>query len=104
MGYARLLDLGLVSYERAWGWQKQFVQSLMDDPSREDLLLLVEHPNVYTLGTGSTLAHVKFDLDDPAYIWHRIERGGEVTHHCPGQIVAYPILNLQRHQTDLHWR
>ena len=103
MGHAQLFDLGLVSYEQAWTWQKQYVQRLMDDASHEDCILLVEHPNVYTLGTGSTLEHVKFDLDDPRFHWHRIERGGEVTYHCPGQIVAYPILNLHRHQTDLHW-
>ncbi|NJN23543.1 MAG: lipoyl(octanoyl) transferase LipB [Acaryochloridaceae cyanobacterium RL_2_7] len=83
--------------------QQQFVQLLVDDSGQVDVLLIVEHPKVYTLGTGSTLEHVKFDLDDPRFTWHRIERGGEVTHHCPGQIVAYPILNLHRHQTDLHW-
>lgn len=69
----------------------------------EDVVLLLEHPPVYTLGRGSDPQFLKFDPATIAHELHRIERGGEVTYHCPGQLVAYPIVNLQRYQPDLHW-
>ena len=69
----------------------------------EDVLLLLEHPAVYTLGTGSSQDFLRFDPQDTSYEIHRIERGGEVTYHCPGQLVGYPILNLRYYQQDLHW-
>lgn len=75
----------------------------MADPSLDDLLLLLEHPPVYTLGTGSTLDFVKFDPQIEGIQLYRTERGGEVTYHCPGQLVGYPILNLRYYQQDLHW-
>lgn len=103
IGYGHLYELGLVPYRQSWDWQKCLVQQALDQVDQADQLLIVEHPSVYTLGTGSTLDHVNFDLADPRIEWHRIERGGEVTHHCLGQLVAYPIFNLTRHQTDLHW-
>ena len=102
-GYGQLFELGCVPYAQAWEWQKQLVQQSIEQADCPERLLIVEHPPVYTLGTGSTLDHVKFDLQDPQVEWHRIERGGEVTHHCPGQIVAYPIVNLRHYHTDLHW-
>ncbi len=67
------------------------------------MLLLVEHPPVYTLGQGATLDFLKFDPTTSEFELHRIERGGEVTYHCPGQLVVYPILDLRRYRTDLHW-
>lgn len=96
-----------IPYLTAWQWQKEFVEE-RKQASREgkdlpDVLLLVEHPAVYTLGQGSSLEFLKFIPDDPDIECHRIERGGEVTHHAIGQLVAYPILNLDRHQRDLHW-
>ena len=75
----------------------------MLDPDLADALVLLEHPPVYTLGTGSSLEFVKFDRLQTEYQLYRVERGGEVTYHCPGQIVAYPILNLRYYQQDLHW-
>ena len=65
--------------------------------------MLLEHPPVYTLGQGSSLDFLNFDPETSPCELHRIERGGEVTHHAPGQLVGYPILNLERHQKDLHW-
>ncbi len=66
-------------------------------------MLLLEHPPVYTLGTGSDIKFIKFNLDKTDKEVYRIERGGEVTYHCPGQLVGYPILNLRYYRQDLHW-
>jgi lipoyl(octanoyl) transferase len=95
--------LGLVAYQTAWDYQRSLVAARMADPMLEDVLLLLEHPPVYTLGTGSTQDFLKFDPENAPYEIHRIERGGEVTYHCPGQLVGYPILNLRHYQQDLHW-
>jgi len=96
-----------IPYLTAWQWQKQLVeerkQARRMGQDLPDVLLLVEHPSVYTLGQGSSLEFLKFSPEDPDIECHRIERGGEVTHHAIGQLVAYPILNLDRHQHDLHW-
>ncbi|GLD99975.1 hypothetical protein PINS_up008703 [Pythium insidiosum] len=100
--------LGTVEYETAWDWQKQLIQSRIV-AAREgrsidhDVVLVLEHPSVYTLGRGATMDNVKFDpaTDDCKLI--RVDRGGEVTYHGPGQVVVYPILDLNFHKRDLHW-
>ncbi|WP_019498524.1 lipoyl(octanoyl) transferase LipB [Pseudanabaena sp. PCC 6802] len=92
-----------IPYQSAWQWQKDLVAARKQDESLPDVLLLMEHPPVYTLGQGSSLEFLKFELDAPGIECHRIERGGEVTYHAPGQIVGYPILNLNFYQRDLHW-
>jgi len=94
---------GLVSYAEAWNWQKHLLQQRRQDPDLPDVLILLEHPPVYTLGHGASLDFLQFALDKSAEKVYRIERGGEVTYHCPGQLVGYPILNLQFHHKDLHW-
>ncbi len=109
-----------IPYQDAWDWQHGLVQELKDDREALDALLLVEHEPVYTLGTASKLEHVLFEgkelrcadtslqrngpsgRNQPAALI-RTERGGEVTYHGPGQLVAYPILNLHRYKLDLHW-
>ena len=98
-----LYDGGLIPFASAWAWQQAQVQSRKSDPSLPDALMLLEHPPVYTLGQGSSLDFLNFDPETSPYELHRIERGGEVTYHAPGQLVGYPILNLERHQKDLHW-
>ena len=98
-----LLDWGQVPYSQAWEIQQKLVQERRDNPDLPDVLILLEHPPVYTLGLGSKLEFLKFDPSQTQPELHRIERGGEVTYHCPGQLVGYPILNLRRHQQDLHW-
>ncbi|WP_299490461.1 lipoyl(octanoyl) transferase LipB [Acaryochloris sp. IP29b_bin.137] len=98
-----LYQLGLVDYQKAWDWQRQLVRDRIHNPQLPDTLLLLEHPPVYTLGQGASLDFLKFNPDQSDYALHRIERGGEVTYHCPGQLVGYPILNLKHHQPDLHW-
>jgi lipoyl(octanoyl) transferase len=96
-----------IPYLTAWQWQKQLVeerkQARKNEKDLPDVLLIIEHPAVYTLGQGSSLEFLKFSPEDPNIECHRIERGGEVTHHAIGQLVAYPILNLDYHQHDLHW-
>jgi lipoyl(octanoyl) transferase len=94
---------GLVPYTEALEEQRALVAQRLLDPSLDDILLLLEHPPVYTLGTGASLDFLKFDPAPTEWEVHRIERGGEVTYHCPGQLVGYPILNLRYHHQDLHW-
>ncbi|HEY9610861.1 lipoyl(octanoyl) transferase LipB [Allocoleopsis sp.] len=99
-----LLDnQGLVPYSVAWDWQRSLVAQRVKDPILDDLLLLLEHPSVYTLGQGASLEFLKFDPNETSTQLYRVERGGEVTYHCPGQLVGYPILNLRHYQQDLHW-
>lgn len=99
----QVYNLGLVPYLIAWQWQKSLVQQHQQYPESDDVLLLLEHPPVYTLGQGADPKFIKFNPSSQKAELHRVERGGEVTYHCPGQLVGYPILNLRRHQQDLHW-
>ncbi|AFY76072.1 MAG: lipoyl(octanoyl) transferase LipB [Hydrococcus sp. C42_A2020_068] len=94
---------GLVPYSEALEDQRSLVAQRIKDPNLEDIFLLLEHPPVYTLGTGASLDFLKFDPAQTGWEVHRIERGGEVTYHCPGQLVGYPILNLRHYRQDLHW-
>lgn len=96
-------DIGLTPYKLAWQHQKKLVSERKQTPALDDVLVLTEHLPAYTLGTASQAQFVHFDLADPSYEVHRIERGGEVTYHCPGQLVGYPILDLHHHHQDLHW-
>ncbi len=98
-----LRNLGIIPYHTAWEMQRSLVKQRLQDPSLGDTLLLLEHPPVYTLGTGSDTKYMKFDPQHSPIPVYRIERGGEVTYHCPGQLVGYPILNLRYYQQDLHW-
>ncbi|MDB9431337.1 lipoyl(octanoyl) transferase LipB [Microcystis aeruginosa CS-555/01A07] len=93
----------ITPYSLAWAQQRSLVAARIANPDLPDVLLLLEHPPVYTLGTGSDIKFIKFNLDKTDKEVYRIERGGEVTHHCPGQLVGYPILNLRYYQQDLHW-
>jgi lipoyl(octanoyl) transferase len=103
MSELEIRELGMQDYRLTWELQRELVRSRVANPDLPDCLILVEHPPVYTLGTGSTLAHLKFPLESPPHPVYRSERGGEVTYHCPRQLVIYPILNLRRHRQDLHW-
>ncbi len=104
MRHQCLLDnQGLVPYSVAWEQQRSLVAERIKDPTLYDVLLLLEHPPVYTLGQGASLEFLKFDPTEVSWELHRVERGGEVTYHCPGQLVGYPILNLRHYQQDLHW-
>ena len=91
-----------VAFERAWQLQQALQERLLRDPSGPDAVVLLEHEPCYTLGRGADPAFLRFDPAHPPWPLHRIDRGGEVTHHLPGQLVLYPVLNLQRHGADLH--
>ena len=99
-------DLGTVPYADALELQRSAARARISGELAEDLLLLVEHPPVITLGRSSKQAHL---LASPELLAARgvelfeVERGGDVTFHGPGQLVGYPIVDLKRHKQDLHW-
>ena len=95
----------LVPFTQAWRWQQQWQSALLasDQPSTPEAVWILQHHRCYTLGRGASEQHLLFDPAAPPAPLHRIDRGGEVTHHMPGQLVAYPVLDLRRRQCDLHW-
>ncbi|OLD43503.1 MAG: lipoyl(octanoyl) transferase [Gemmatimonadetes bacterium 13_1_40CM_2_70_7] len=96
-----VIQAGRVPYGEALEWQRRLAQDRIAGRLAHDVLLLLEHPPVITLGRNSHAAHV---LADGAGIEvFEIERGGDVTYHGPGQLVGYPIIDLTHHRQDLHW-
>lgn len=99
-----LIDLPeAMPYDTVWKWQKALLEHRVRKKDDRDVFFLLEHRAVYTLGRGSSLENIKFDLENPPCDLHRCERGGEVTFHGPGQLVGYPILDLTYYKKDLHW-
>lgn len=100
------VDLGLRSYGEVLELQRAAARARIFGELAQDVLLLVEHPPVITLGRSSKDAHL---LANPEQLTARgvevfeVERGGDVTFHGPGQLVGYPIIDLKRHKQDLHW-
>ncbi len=92
-----------VPFSRAWSWQKQWQDRLLSRRDSSQAVWLLEHSTCYTLGRGASESNLLFDPSDSSYSLYRIDRGGEVTHHLPGQLVVYPILDLRRYKTDLNW-
>ena len=100
-----LVDQGLIAYGAACELQRQVVEARKVD-SIPDVLLFCEHPNVITLGRNSRHEHLLAGgalLEQMKVELHPSDRGGDVTYHGPGQIVAYPILDLARHRRDIRW-
>ncbi len=101
-----VLDLGLTPYDTAWSLQKRAAAARVNGTLDEDLLILVQHPPVVTTGRstkpGNLLATPEF-LASLGIELRDVERGGDITIHEPGQLVAYPIIDLKRHRQDLHW-
>jgi lipoate-protein ligase B len=99
-------NLGTLPYADALALQRAVARARIAGAFDEDLLLLVEHPPVVTLGRSSKSQHL---LAAPALLeargveLHEVERGGDVTFHGPGQLVGYTIVDLKRHKQDLHW-
>ena len=92
------VSLGLVPYMEAWDMQLRLHEEVAEG-RKPDTLLLVEHPNVYTLGRRGQLSDILLDEEELERLGievHYTDRGGEVTYHGPGQLVGYPILNLRR--------
>ena len=101
-----LLDLGRRPYGEVLELQRELCRRRMADELRQDLLLLVEHEPVVTLGRGtrpSSLPLPPAELERRGVAVAEVERGGDVTYHGPGQLVGYPILQLREHREDLHW-
>jgi lipoate-protein ligase B len=99
-------DLGVLPYVEALALQRAAARARISGAFDQDLLILVEHPPVLTMGRSSKAGHL---LASPALLeargveLHEVERGGDVTFHGPGQLVGYPIIDLKRHKQDLHW-
>ncbi len=97
---------GLTDYAAALEWQRALAAARADGTSRDDLLVLLQHPPVITLGRGAHDVNLVADADAlrargvPVF---EVERGGDVTYHGHGQLVGYPILHLEQHRKDLHW-
>ncbi len=91
--------LGQIEYDAAWDKQKALVSAREENPDLSDELLLLEHPPTYTLGRSGKLAHLllsETQIEDQGFTVRWVDRGGDITYHGPGQLVGYPILNLQR--------
>lgn len=111
-----IFDIGHSAYREAWELQRRLQKQLINqklDLRKDaslgkpipDSLLFVEHPHVYTLGKSGDAAHLLKGLADLKKIdaeFIENDRGGDITYHGPGQIVGYPILDLDRHFTDVH--
>lgn len=99
-------DLGLRSYAEALSFQRDVAAKRISKEIPQDVLLLVEHPPVITLGrstkAGNLLATQEL-LAARGVELFEVERGGDVTFHGPGQLVGYPIVDLTEHKQDLHW-
>jgi lipoyl(octanoyl) transferase len=105
-------DLGLVDYQAGWDIQTDLHQRLIQEKRNNSgisvsphSLILCEHPHVFTLGKSGYDSHLKVDDSELERIqasFYRINRGGDITYHGPGQLVAYPILDLERIFTDVH--
>lgn len=112
-----VFDLGLADYAETWDLQEKILAEtvrlkrenrdrLVDDqhPSRH-VLLFCEHPHVYTLGKSGQEEHLLADgeqLSEIGATYHRINRGGDITYHGPGQLVGYPIFDLDHFFNDIH--
>jgi len=99
-------NLGTIPYAEALELQRAVAADRISGKIAEDVLLLMEHPPVVTLGRSSKDAHLTASselLQLRGVELFEVERGGDVTFHGPGQLVGYPIMDLKRHKQDLHW-
>jgi len=104
-------DLGTLDYKECWDLQETLLAEIVDDklsrrePSGKNFFLLVEHPHVYTLGKSGNeknlFANADF-LKKIDAVYYKINRGGDITYHGPGQMVGYPIIDLEFYNTGVH--
>lgn len=108
-------DLATISYEDGWKFQEElFAENLrrkvakrdgIEAPETENYLLFCEHPHVYTLGKSGKEEHLLLDdagLESHHASYYKTNRGGDITYHGPGQLVGYPIFDLDHFFTDIH--
>ena len=120
----QLYDLGNNDYKATWDYQEALFKSIVDikiknrraqtnpDPNNNELVeqtpnyfLFVQHPHVYTIGKSGDISNLLLSekqLEAKGASFHKINRGGDITYHGPGQIVGYPILDLENFFTDIH--
>ena len=107
--------LGLINYKEAWDLQEKIFKELVDLKIKnrnentsvlpQNHLLVCEHPHVFTLGKSGKEDHLLLDkkgLKDNEADYYKINRGGDITYHGPGQLVVYPIFDLEQFFTDIH--
>ncbi|MEE9408036.1 MAG: lipoyl(octanoyl) transferase LipB [Polaribacter sp.] len=110
-----LTDLSIKDYKDTWDFQTQLLQEIVEvkinnrrknlAQETENHFLFVEHPHVYTLGKSGDLSNLLLNekqLEEKGATFYKINRGGDITYHGPGQIVGYPILDLENFFTDIH--
>lgn len=115
MQKVKLIDLGLKDYKETWEYQEELFQRTINikiDNRRNNLtaetpnyFVFVEHPHVYTLGKSGDISNLLLNeeqLTQKGATFYKINRGGDITYHGPGQIVGYPILDLDNFFTDIH--
>ena len=108
-------DLGLIDYKQCWDFQEELFAEILavkstnrkenKTVSTKNHLLFCEHPHVYTLGKSGDEKHLLVNEDylkSRGATFHKINRGGDITYHGPGQLVGYPILDLDNFFTDIH--
>lgn len=108
-------DLGLIDYKEAWDYQEKLFKENIDlkirirngetDLEIKNYLLFCEHPHVYTLGKSGSEENLLLkqdELSEKGASYYKINRGGDITYHGPGQLVAYPIFDLDQFFTDIH--
>lgn len=113
----KFIDLGLKDYKETWDYQEELFSRtvlikienrnlpLGDQLPTQNYLLFVEHPHVYTLGKSGKASNLLLDeesLQQKNATFYHINRGGDITYHGPGQLVGYPILDLDNFFTDIH--
>jgi len=101
-------DLGRISYKQAWDYQTELQQEIIKQKRAgnekvENHLLFCEHNPVYTLGKSGSPDHLLMDIDKQTeFEYFKINRGGDITYHGPGQLTVYPIFDLEQFFTDVH--
>jgi len=101
-----VVDLGTMAYGTALELQRAVANARITGAIADDVLLLVEHPPVVTLGRGTKPGHLvasEGQLKARNVELFEVERGGDITFHGPGQLVGYPVFDLKQHRRDLHW-